>query len=137
MELEFAVREGTTGSYPFEIGHGLPRVVDWQPMIEELLKDVKRGRSTGTIAALFHNTLAEIVVAVAERTGEEKVVLSGGCFQNRYLTEQCVQRLSDAGFRPYWHQRVPPNDGGIALGQLMAAAQALRHAAAASAWEAA
>jgi hydrogenase maturation protein HypF len=49
------------------------------------------------------------------------VVLSGGCFQNRYLTERAVRRLSAEGFRPYWHQRVPPNDGGIALGQVVAA----------------
>jgi hydrogenase maturation protein HypF len=48
-------------------------------------------------------------------------VLSGGCFQNRYLTERMVSHLRRAGYRPYWHQRVPPNDGGIALGQIMAA----------------
>ena len=47
-------------------------------------------------------------------------MLSGGCFQNRYLTERAVKRLREEGFRPYWHQRVPPNDGGIALGQVAA-----------------
>ena len=47
-------------------------------------------------------------------------MLTGGCFQNRHLTEACLQRLLDAGFRPYWHQRVPPNDGGISLGQVVA-----------------
>jgi hydrogenase maturation protein HypF len=51
-------------------------------------------------------------------------VLSGGCFQNKYLTERAVCRLRDEGFRPYWHQRVPPNDGGIALGQIVAALRA-------------
>ena len=51
------------------------------------------------------------------------MVLSGGCFQNRYLTERAVARLREAGFRPYWHQRIPPNDGGIALGQLVAASR--------------
>jgi len=51
-------------------------------------------------------------------TGETRVVLSGGCFQNRYLTERTVARLREAGFQPYWHQRVPPNDGGLALGQI-------------------
>jgi hydrogenase maturation protein HypF len=49
------------------------------------------------------------------------VALSGGCFQNRYLTERTVRRLQAEGFHPYWHQRVPPNDGGIALGQVVAA----------------
>ena len=61
------------------------------------------------------------IVAVAKRAGQNRVVLSGGCFQNRYLTERAVQRLQAEGFRPYWHQRVPPNDGGIALGQVVAA----------------
>jgi len=52
------------------------------------------------------------------------VVLSGGCFQNRYLTERTVARLRAENFSPYWHQRVPPNDGGIALGQVVAARRA-------------
>jgi hydrogenase maturation protein HypF len=76
------------------------------------------------MAARFHNTLVEAIVALAERIGEPRVALSGGCFQNRYLTERAVRRLTAAGFSPYWHQRVPPNDGGIALGQIMAASRA-------------
>jgi hydrogenase maturation protein HypF len=60
-------------------------------------------------------------VAVAARLQQERIVLSGGCFQNRYLTERTVQRLKAEGFRPYWHQRIPPNDGGIPLGQILAA----------------
>jgi hydrogenase maturation protein HypF len=54
------------------------------------------------------------------------VVLSGGCFQNRLLTELTLARLQAAGVQVYWHQRVPPNDGGIALGQVVAAARQLR-----------
>ena len=61
---------------------------------------------------------------MAAPVGEEKVVLTGGCFQNRYLLERAVRGLAAAGFRPYWHQRVPPNDGGIALGQIVAALSA-------------
>ena len=75
------------------------------------------------LATKFHNTLAEMMVRVAKACGEEKMVLSGGCFQNRYLTERTVKRLREDGFRPYWHQRVPPNDGGIALGQVAAASR--------------
>ena len=56
-----------------------------------------------------------------ENPAQRRVVLSGGCFQNRYLTERTVRRLQAEGFQPYWHQRVPPNDGGIALGQIVAA----------------
>jgi hydrogenase maturation protein HypF len=64
---------------------------------------------------------------VANRIGERRVALSGGCFQNRYLTERAVTRLRAEGFQPYWHQRVPPNDGGIALGQIVATRRALAH----------
>jgi len=47
-------------------------------------------------------------------------VLSGGCFQNRYLAERVIEALRTEGFRPYWHQRLPPNDGGICVGQIVA-----------------
>ena len=100
--------------------------MDWGPAIEGIVDEVVRGRPGGEISAKFHNTLAEIVRVVALRVGEAKIVLTGGCFQNRHLTEACLERLLDAGFRPYWHQRVPPNDGGISLGQVVAAAGALR-----------
>jgi hydrogenase maturation protein HypF len=96
-------------------------VVDWSPTIEALLADVKAGVDTATMAATFHNTLSEMIVAVSTRVGQRRVVLSGGVFQNRLLLERTVQRLQAEGFQPYWHQRVPPNDGGIALGQAVAA----------------
>jgi hydrogenase maturation protein HypF len=70
---------------------------------------------------LVHSTLASCIVGVAREVGLEQVVLSGGCFQNRILTERTIEGLKKGGFRVYWHQRVPPNDGGIALGQLYAA----------------
>jgi hydrogenase maturation protein HypF len=84
-------------------------------MIRIILKDPSKA------AARFHNTLADAIVKVARQAGESRVVLSGGCFQNRYLTERAVTALRDAGFKPYWHQRIPPNDGGIAVGQIVAA----------------
>jgi hydrogenase maturation protein HypF len=99
-------------------------ILDWAPMIQAILSDVQNCVAIGRISAKFHNALAEAVVAVAKRTGERRVVLSGGCFQNRYLTERTVRRLQADGFQPYWHQRVPPNDGGIALGQVVAARRA-------------
>ena len=68
----------------------------------------------------FHNTLCAIIVDVAKLCGERRVVLTGGCFQNKYLTERTITMLRAEGFLPYWHQRVPPNDGGIALGQIYA-----------------
>jgi hydrogenase maturation protein HypF len=89
-------------------------------MIRGVVDDVRRGVSRSRISARFHNTLAEVIVAVARRIGEERVVLSGGCFQNAYLTERTISHLRREGFSPCWHQRVPPNDGGIALGQVYA-----------------
>ena len=68
--------------------------------------------------------LIETIIAVARRIGEPNVVLTGGCFQNRLLIERAVERLREENLRPYWHQRIPPNDGGIALGQAIAASWA-------------
>jgi hydrogenase maturation protein HypF len=113
MELEFLVQPGVEEAYPAGL--------DWQPMVEAMLQD---DATVGVKATKFHNALAETIVQVAQHIGEEKVVLTGGCFQNRYLTERAVRRLQAEGFHPYWHQRVPPNDGGIALGQVVAAARA-------------
>jgi hydrogenase maturation protein HypF len=120
MELEFAMQPAINEAYPFEVQQNTESIVDWQPMILAIVKDVQREQAIGMISTKFHNTLAEIIVDIARTIGEQKIVLTGGCFQNKYLTECAVRRLTDEGFRPYWHQRVPPNDGGIALGQVMA-----------------
>ena len=107
--------------YPFEIHGGEMLVVDWSPMVKAILADLKNSLPVGLISARFHNALAEVIVAVAGRAGQPQVALSGGCFQNRYLAERTDARLQQEGFRPYWPQRIPPNDGGIALGQIVAA----------------
>ena len=123
MELEFALDGIETDDHynlPLVTRHP-SLVLDWSRMVQEILTDVERKIPIGEISARFHNALAESIVAVAKRAGQNRVVLSGGCFQNRYLTERAVRRLQAEGFRPYWHQRVPPNDGGIALGQVVAA----------------
>ncbi len=140
MELEFAIEAPGEEVYPFEIiglESGISKAetnplqispvssqaiwkVDWTPLVEAILRDL--GHITiPRIAVKFHNSLVETIVDIAQRTGEERVVLTGGCFQNRYLTERAVHRLTASGFRPYWHQRVPPNDGGISLGQIVGA----------------
>ncbi len=121
MALEFAVQAGSHEAYSFALRSGTPLVVDWRPMILEMIEDVRSHEMPSVISAKFHNTLAEIIVSIAYRIGERRVVLSGGCFQNRYLTERTIARLSAEGFQPYWHQRIPPNDGGISLGQIFAA----------------
>jgi hydrogenase maturation protein HypF len=142
MELEFAL-EGVAleDYYPTELSAAPPQpadhgacvpvagpaaspawVIDWAPLVRALVSDVRRGCPLGAISARFHNGLVEATVEVARRAAFERVILSGGCFQNRYLLERMIGRLRAAGFRPAWHQRVPPNDGGIALGQVVAVA---------------
>ncbi len=144
MELEFLIANSSTQeSYDFSIVDGRPAsppvgvqeerrssvgdhsltIIDWEPLICGILGDRENNLSGKLIAAKFHNTLTEMIIAVARLVGERRVVLSGGCFQNRYLTERTVHRLEEEGFRPYWHQRIPPNDGGIALGQVAAASR--------------
>ncbi|MGC3958582.1 MAG: carbamoyltransferase HypF [Verrucomicrobiota bacterium] len=123
MELEFACAGARTEEayeFPLLTSHA-PMLLDWSPVVEGVLVDVTRSVPLADIAAKFHHGLAEAIVAVAREFGCERVALSGGCFQNRYLTERAVTRLRKEGFQPYWHQRVPTNDGGIALGQIAAA----------------
>jgi hydrogenase maturation protein HypF len=123
MELEFALAGvETNDEYSFAITRTSgPAVVDWEPMVRTILGNIEDGRAVSEISAKFHNTLASVIAKMAIELGESRVVLTGGCFQNRYLTEKTVSRLERAGLRPYWHQRIPPNDGGIALGQVVAA----------------
>lgn len=132
MELEFAAAgHEDADCYPLSFPDlaaggepGVPARLDWAPLVAAILADSLKGVPPETISARFHRTMAEVIVEAARRTALERVVLSGGCFQNRLLTERAVRRLEAEGFRPYWHQRIPPNDGGIALGQLAAALRA-------------
>ncbi len=128
MMLEFAIGGlRTDDSYHFIINSQADmQGVDWEPMVMQIVDDVRQSLPVGLISAKFHNTLADMIVALARVMGENKIALTGGCFQNRYLQEAAVRRLREAGFRPSWHHRVPPNDGGIAVGQLIAAARAAR-----------
>jgi hydrogenase maturation protein HypF len=95
--------------------------IDWSPLIQAILEDSKTEIALETIAAKFHNTLVEAIAIVAKQIGIEQILLTGGCFQNQYLTERAMYKLQQAGFKPYCHHQIPPNDGGIAAGQIMAA----------------
>ncbi len=100
-------------------------VLDWQPLVEATLADLQRSASSGMMAARFHGALVDAIVKVAQHVGEPRVALSGGCFQNRWLTERAVNALRRAGFEVLLHRQVPPNDGGISLGQIAVAAARL------------
>ena len=122
MMVEFRAERGIDDSYDFALREGEPLVLDWEPLFREVIRDRDAGAPVGVICARFHNTLAEAIVEVARRTGASRIALTGGVFQNRYLTERAFRRLEGEGFKPFTHQRVPPNDGGIALGQVLVAA---------------
>lgn len=94
---------------------------DWAPLIAEVLKAQRAGVPVPTIAARFHNALVNWIIEVAASVGLKDVVLSGGVFQNRYLTERSATALESRGFVVHTHRQVPPNDGGIALGQAVMA----------------
>ncbi|MCU0280394.1 MAG: carbamoyltransferase HypF, partial [Acidimicrobiia bacterium] len=126
MQLEQAVDPAVGDAYPLLLREGPgPMVLDWGPLLEAVLVDVRRGLPAGTVSGRFHNALVEGILAVAAAVGEPRVALTGGCFQNRILTERAAARLERAGFEVLLHRRVPANDGGISLGQIAVAAARL------------
>jgi hydrogenase maturation protein HypF len=112
--------------YPFPVvadGPASPLIVDWRPALCEILADVRRSEPAGAIARAFHLGLATAIAEVAVRIGEPAVVLTGGCFQNAFLAEAAIGQLRHGGLTPHWHRSVPPNDGGLAVGQAVWAAR--------------
>lgn len=120
MELEFTADDFNTNDYfAFSIDEFKGSLVfNWHNIIRDIVNDLKAGVPAGLISAKFHNTLAELIVQMAERLRFEKVLLTGGCFMNYYLLNRAVKRLQETGFKPYTQQRVPAGDGGISLGQI-------------------
>jgi hydrogenase maturation protein HypF len=102
-------------------------VLDWEPLVSYLLRNLSSGSSPFLLAAQFHAALADGILAVARHAGSPRVALTGGCFQNKLLTELAVERLGAAGFEVLLHGAVPPNDGGIGVGQVLVAAESLKH----------
>ena len=111
------------GSYRYSIlsDTGRPLQLDFSPLFPDILADLKSGTPTAVIAHRFHATVASAVVDVCLRlsraSGLERVVLSGGVFQNRLLSEMVYTALANQGLQVFTHRLSPPNDGCIALGQ--------------------
>jgi hydrogenase maturation protein HypF len=120
-ELEWAADGyAERGNYAFAIrerASSSPLIVDWRPALQAALDDLRARVAPGAVSAALHRGLAGAIAGIARRVGERRVILTGGCFQNALLTEASVAVLREAGFDPVWHRQVPPNDGGIALGQ--------------------
>ena len=127
IELNLAADPDENGRYPYEIAQdgGGPWLVDIRPAVREVVFEFLGGEAVARIAARIHNTLAaasiDLVRAAAHGAGRLPVVLSGGCFQNARLAESIARGLRP-DFQVHLHERVPPGDGGIALGQAMVAA---------------
>ena len=112
---------GTT-AYAFGIDHrGPTTLIDPAPVLQAVIRDRRADVPAGLIGARFHHAVAGLIVDIAEgeRDASQTVALSGGVFQNALLLRLALKGLRDTGFEVITHRRVPPNDGGIALGQLL------------------
>jgi len=119
MLLESALDGSEDGSYPFHIEAGQ---VSFTPLIREVVADIQNHRSKASIAAKFHNTLVEVMLVLSLEirvtSGLDRIVLGGGSFQNRKLSEKVMDKLENELFKVYLPHRIPVNDQGIAAGQL-------------------
>lgn len=128
LEAAAALEKPVTAAYPFDIiteADGC-RIMETAPWVRQMVADIKKGVPRGKIAARFQLTLAgmmvEAAVRVGQKTGLDRIVLSGGVFNNNAVFSQITRMLEARGFKAYTHSIVPCGDGGIALGQAMAAA---------------
>jgi hydrogenase maturation protein HypF len=160
IELEIAAQSGIDDRYSFNVEPGIesnvepntksnaesntksnaesntPAQIDMRPMIREIVRDILNHEAKGVIASRFHNTIAAVTAEICHRIREtghlNRVCLSGGTFQNIYLLGRTSRLLREQGFEVFLHARVPPNDGGIALGQAVIANEILANESAAN-----
>lgn len=131
IELEALAEESETCQvYPFALHQeGEVTTVDFAPMFRTLVEDSTADRERATMARSFHNTIAAAAAAVCGRirlkNGLDRVVLSGGVFQNKLLTEGILSLLTEQGFQVFLQRLAPPNDGGLALGQAIIAGRSV------------
>ena len=131
IELEMLAEEGYTGRYNYELENQNSKIIiNPAKIFQGIINDLNQKVKTSVISAKFHNTIAEIicevVLKIASEYGLKRVVLSGGVFQNMVLLKTAVDKLHEMNFEVYTHNRVPPNDGGISLGQAVIAAQLMK-----------
>lgn len=132
MELETLATGSSGTSYPFELlrTNSQPCILDMRAAIRAIITDLETGQSRPRIAASFHQTLIEAFADMADEmrktTGLSRVVLSGGCFQNKILFTGTIDKLKLSGFDVYCHNQVPANDGGLSLGQAVIAASMIK-----------
>jgi len=129
MELEMAAGPESAGEYDVPWQPSDRIAIPTAPIVQGVVADLQRGAPAALISRKFHTTLVrlftDICIFLHRETALDQVVLSGGSFQNAILTEELTRSLTAAGFTVYSHRLVPPNDGGIALGQAVAASAML------------
>lgn len=129
IELENLAEEGVGEAYPFEVMEkGGKIIIGWNGLIRKIVGDILGGVPLPALSARLHNSVARMVVELCSllRTGNTRVVLSGGVFQNALLLRLCQDALKEKGFGVYIHHKVPTNDGGLCLGQAVVADRRLR-----------
>ncbi|MEZ6061334.1 MAG: carbamoyltransferase HypF [Planctomycetaceae bacterium] len=129
MLLEAACDQSTDGEYSFRLDDtGAHLQLDWRPLIAQVVSDNASGVRPGTMAMKFHRAVASGVAAVVSRFQDVPVIVGGGCFQNKILTELIHERLASHPLPVGLPGNIPPNDGGLAAGQLAVAAARLNAA---------
>jgi hydrogenase maturation protein HypF len=123
MRLENIANSKEKGRYSYEIKNE----ISFDLTFKEIISDIQSGITPGIISGKFHNTIASAtcdkVFEIAGMSGLKKIVLSGGVFQNKILSEKIVKKLNGQGLDVFTHSEIPANDGGISLGQLIIAAK--------------
>ncbi len=126
IEMEALCQEGIKEGYSYlweRVGNLF--LISPEDIFREIVTDLKQGVNQAILATKFHNTVANFTVSLCVKIREEtqlnQVALSGGVFQNRYLSERIINQLKEKGFQVYFQRKVPPNDGGISLGQAVIA----------------
>jgi hydrogenase maturation protein HypF len=122
MRLENEINDKTDDIYPFIA----EKPVVFSETLKAIINDLP-GQTISIISAKFHNTVAQVILEVARQirteTSINKVILSGGVFQNKYLLEKSLYLLTRNRFKVFTNHLVPPNDGGVSLGQLVIASK--------------
>ncbi len=125
INLEYVAKKGIKDYYPCEVCKNIDDefIVHILPILEGIINDIKRGISINIISAKFHNTVVQFSLDIARKLrriyGVNRVVLSGGVFQNRYLLNLMIKRFEDNDFKVFTHHKLPTNDGCISYGQVI------------------
>ncbi|MDQ3751263.1 MAG: carbamoyltransferase HypF, partial [Acidobacteriota bacterium] len=125
IEFEALLDENVSDAYEFDLIEGETININASNLIRAVVADVLTQISIGEISAKFNNAVADLILRLAlkfrERESINRVALSGGCFQNVALLKVSLRRLREHDFQVFTHRQVPPNDGGLALGQAVVA----------------